>query len=171
MIFFLDMDGVINTPRVCVSRPDHQRGNPHGWADPIAIGLLNRWIELSDQLAGEMFSTKIVLSSTWRSAHANSSSISQMLSFAGVDGWVHDDAVTRHTKADNNGQRDLRGHQIKDWLEAHPKETRWMIIDDDSDMLPEQKPRFIRTSGMDGITMQNWIDGEEIIKGIYDGVR
>jgi hypothetical protein len=38
--------------------------------------------------------------------------------------------------------RTLRGDEIKDWLDAHPEVTDYAILDDDSDMLPEQFVKF-----------------------------
>jgi hypothetical protein len=32
----------------------------------------------------------------------------------------------------------IRGEEIKAWLHQHPEVTRYAIVDDDSDMLPEQ---------------------------------
>jgi hypothetical protein len=38
--------------------------------------------------------------------------------------------------------RTLRGDEIKDWLDKHPAVTDYAILDDDSDMLPEQFIKF-----------------------------
>ena len=38
--------------------------------------------------------------------------------------------------------RTLRGDEIKDWLDKHPEVTDYAILDDDSDMLPEQFVKF-----------------------------
>jgi hypothetical protein len=46
-----------------------------------------------------------------------------------------------------------RGKEIKAWLEAHPDVTRYAIVDDDNDMLPEQQEHYFKTSYYeDGIT-------------------
>ncbi len=39
----------------------------------------------------------------------------------------------------------IRGREIAAWLAAHPAVTTYAIVDDDSDMLPEQMPRFVQT--------------------------
>jgi hypothetical protein len=39
-------------------------------------------------------------------------------------------------------RRTLRGEEIKDWLDNHPEVEDYVILDDDSDMLPEQFVKF-----------------------------
>ena len=36
-----------------------------------------------------------------------------------------------------------RGEEIKAYLEEHPEIDNWVIIDDDTDILPEQAYRFV----------------------------
>jgi hypothetical protein len=45
-----------------------------------------------------------------------------------------------------------RGHEIKAWLDDHIEVTHYAIVDDDCDMLPEQKPQFVQTFYEDGLT-------------------
>ena len=45
-----------------------------------------------------------------------------------------------------------RGLEIEAWLKAQEGEVRYAIIDDDDDMLPEQRPHFFRTDGVVGLT-------------------
>ena len=45
-----------------------------------------------------------------------------------------------------------RGYEIKEWLDKHTDIMNYVIIDDDSDMLKEQKKHFIRTSELTGLT-------------------
>jgi hypothetical protein len=39
-------------------------------------------------------------------------------------------------------RRTLRGEEIQDWLDNHPEVEDYVILDDDSDMLPEQFAKF-----------------------------
>ena len=50
------------------------------------------------------------------------------------------------------GQR--RGVEIFRWLARHPG-TAYAIVDDDSDMLPEQMPYFVQTQHDDGIEREH----------------
>jgi len=83
---------------------------------------------------------KICVSSTWKHHF-------------GVKGYVStpekwEDALVKlgfkpGTYVGITGDREeLRGQEIKDWLDKHPGVTDYAILDDDSDMLPEQFVKF-----------------------------
>lgn len=57
----------------------------------------------------------------------------------------------------------VRGDEIAEWLSRHPEVTKYAIIDDDSDMLPEQMPHFVHTQAVDGIMYRNWLDLEHLL--------
>ncbi len=165
MIFFLDMDGVINTSRVAVSKPGDQAFSLYGHIDPICVNYINRWADIIDTSYGE--STRIVLTSTWRARHSNYSTVDMMLSGMGVSPPAHHDFATRRTAMSINGVTDMRGFQINDWLREHPEETNWIIIDDDGDMMDEQKDRFIQTHYRDGILFKHHLQFETIVTNMY----
>ena len=48
-------------------------------------------------------------------------------------------------------RRTLRGDEIKDWLDKHPEVEDYAILDDDSDMLPEQFMKFHHTDPWFGL--------------------
>ncbi len=85
-----------------------------------------------------MTDCKVVLSSSWKHSEESSNYISQrVVSIYDVtpegDSWV-------------------RGEEIKMWLEKHPEVKVYAILDDDSDMLPDQIPNFFQTSWKTGLT-------------------
>jgi hypothetical protein len=49
-------------------------------------------------------------------------------------------------------RRSCRGEEIQDWLNQRKGEIEYVIIDDDSDMLDEQKPNFFQTDPYVGLT-------------------
>jgi hypothetical protein len=49
-------------------------------------------------------------------------------------------------------RRTLRGEEIQDWLDAHPEVEDYVILDDDSDMLPEQFAKFHHSDPWFGLT-------------------
>lgn len=64
----------------------------------------------------------------------------------------------------NNKQRHYglpRGVEIKRYLEEHSEIENYVILDDDEDMLLEQKDHFIKTCGYKGLTL---FDVERAIK-------
>jgi hypothetical protein len=47
----------------------------------------------------------------------------------------------------------LRGEEIADWMRSRSGSiSRYVILDDDSDMLPEQQANFVRTDERHGLT-------------------
>ncbi len=48
--------------------------------------------------------------------------------------------------------RTLRGEEIQDWLDKHPEVEDYAILDDDSDMLPEQFYKFHHSDPWFGLT-------------------
>jgi hypothetical protein len=167
MIFFLDMDGVLNNMRVCTSLQRENSYNNFGWIDPICVNYINRWAKMiKDQYQDD---TDIVLSSTWRGAHDGHSSLSMMFGAMGLSPLAHKDFKTRPTGMTIDGVNDIRGNQIADWLTEHPEEKHWVIIDDDSDFTEEQRPRHIHTDTYNGILFQNHIDFETMLPLIYEG--
>jgi hypothetical protein len=118
--------------------------------DPAGIWMLNRLIEDTD--------VEIVLSSTWR-LHYGKSEMTAILKNAGMHNvpWHQ---VWKTPRKD----RHIRGEEIKEWFEGHaPDKQNYVILDDDSDMLPEQMEHFVKTDTYNGITWQNYIAAKEIL--------
>ena len=94
-----------------------------------------------DELCKEL-DLKIVISSVWR-RHFNLEEWSRALMELGFHNLkVIGITETRHS---------LRGHEIQDWLDKYGADD-FVIIDDDSDMLPEQSKHFFQTDSYSGIT-------------------
>ena len=94
--------------------------------------------------------TKICISSTWKHHF-------------GVKGYVStpekwEDALVKlgfkeGTYVGITGdRRTLRGDEIKDWLDKHPEVEDYAILDDDSDMLPEQFMKFHHSDAWFGLS-------------------
>jgi hypothetical protein len=56
----------------------------------------------------------------------------------------------------------VRGAEIKAYLVEHPEINYYIIIDDDTDMLPEQSGHFIKTDPLVGFTIRDFKKFEEI---------
>jgi hypothetical protein len=93
--------------------------------------------------------TKICISSTWKNHF-------------GVKGYVStpekwEDALVKLGFKEGTyvgiteTYRTLRGDEIKDWLDKHPEVEDYAILDDDSDMLPEQFMKFHHTDPWFGL--------------------
>lgn len=133
-ILFLDIDGVLNSTRTCVAFG----GFPHefsqiGAFDQVAIRLLQR---LCDS-AG----VQVVLSSAWRLSN-EARAAGDALGLPIIDRTPYICGP--------------RGGEIQHWLDRHPDVECYAIVDDDADMLPAQMPRFVKTSGHEGLTWENY---------------
>lgn len=109
---------------------------------PRACQNLNKILQATD--------AKIVISSTWRLSYSIHE-LDQILTNNGILAKVH--GVTPSFNSDSlivPGTR--RGVEIAAYLKAHPEITNYVILDDDSDMLIEQKPYFILVSTGVGLT-------------------
>lgn len=129
-IIFLDYDGVVTSARA------------FGWynQDIYVVNFL-RWV-------CEKASAQIVISSTWRRGFPESF-------FKAVWGeHLHKDWTTP-TNIGRGFEHPERGVEVKHWLDSHPEVTKYLILDDDSDFLEEQKPFFIKTDSMNGMLFED----------------
>jgi len=135
-VLFLDIDGVVLSGRELWASGNNR------YLPPAKIALVR---EVCDRTG-----CKIVVSSTWR----RSDETRPMLQHAGL--VLHDDWRTDwrndYVGSIIIGQR--RGVEIFRWLARHPG-TAYAIVDDDSDMLPEQMPYFVQTQYDDGIEREH----------------
>lgn len=137
-VIFLDIDGVLN--RLGTLQQGRTRKDWHG-----LIGMEPELVKRFNTLIKET-GAKVVLSSAWR----------------GSDIWKEDmrqNGLRVRNFIDRTGYRnDLRGgmeanrrgHEIQDWIDAHPEIEKYAIIDDDSDMLPTQMQSFFKCDHITG---------------------
>ena len=144
VILFLDIDGVLNSLGSVLAL-----GDPSHHLDPVSVGLMARLCQETD--------AKIVVSSTWRIGRTVEMLKNEL------------DKLGAHKVADRiidrtKDFRAIRGKQIAQWIEDNAFEGRYVIVDDDSDMLPEQKPYFVHTSWEDGFKAKHYRDALKILK-------
>lgn len=119
-ILFLDIDGVLN--------------NDSSLSE--GIHLIPEKIVMIRELCIEL-DLYIVISSSWRILLTLNEiqKIFRLLGFSCTNRIID---ITRKSKCG-----ELRGNQIEDWLLDNPQVHKYVIIDDDSDMLEYQKEQFI----------------------------
>jgi hypothetical protein len=125
-ILFLDIDGVLN----CATSNFSGNGFP---IDPYMAILVDRIIQATG--------CKVVLSSSWKHHPRGIEEVSRFVPIIDKTG-------------DEPG---IRGNEIKAWLDRQEVKSdffvsRYAILDDDSDMLPDQ-PLF-KTSWKEGLTQE-----------------
>lgn len=130
-VIFLDIDGVVTSVRT-------------GWYN-LDIYTVNFLIWVCKKTGA-----KIVISSTWRYNHGNK--FWQSI-FKDV---MHEDYKTPnfYHERDYKEQEATRGKEINEWLLVHTEVKKYLILDDDSDMLEHQKPSFIKTNSMNGLLFE-----------------
>lgn len=137
-ILMLDCDGVINCQRTTA------RHNGYIGIDPFMALLVNRICERTG--------AQIVLSSTWRLKKEDRDEVESFIFPKPIDITPNFVDLPYDTR---------RGYEIKDWLDRHPEVTKYAILDDNNDMLPEQQDNFFKTSWEIGLT-------EEIAKRVEE---
>jgi hypothetical protein len=137
-ILFLDIDGVLNSEEFY--KNSFNSGEHLNRFDPSSVSFIKALVE--------EFSLKIVISSTWR--------------FGAVDRLMHE---LKRNKLLNYLYPDWftpvihpvhRGTEIKFWLDLHPEITDYAIIDDDENILEEQKNNYVKTCLHKGMTIEHY---------------
>ena len=145
-IFFLDIDGVLNSEnyykKVDRTKKDWNKFNP------LAVEMIRRLIA--------EFDASIVISSTWR--YGLVKELRNELNKSGLVKYLHKDWKTPEIYPSH------RGEEINLWLDNHPEAIDYVIIDDDENILEEQKNWFIRTDINDGMTEEHYFKVRQIFQ-------
>ena len=138
-VIFLDIDGVLNSWRWYKDQTlkgKHVSMLPDDQIDPKAVTRLNTIIERTG--------AKVVVSSTWR-LNRTVAQLAEILGSKGFTGEVIGKTGRR------GGPRPQRGDEIQDWLNENVGVERFVIIDDDSDMV-HLMDRLVQTGMKKGLT-------------------
>jgi hypothetical protein len=141
-VLFLDVDGVLNNEGVFRDR----RFGPFP-LDHECIRRLHEVVEATD--------CQVVLSSSWRGGPHLERKLEADFVFEHYRNPATPESElvnSRHVDGSTKRLRGKRGEEIAEWLSRHPEVSRYAIVDDDSDMLPEQLPAFVQTSVETGLT-------------------
>lgn len=144
-LIFLDIDGVLNgygegyTYEHIEGAPDSLGNTKH---------LLSRHLIDNLNYLVNYTGAKVVVSSTWRLGETVES-MQMIFDSVGIRC-----EVVGLTGRDKSG---IRGVEILDYIKTHVDEayhffTRYVILDDDTDMLLWQKDNFVHTDGQKGLT-------------------
>lgn len=126
-VIFLDIDGVLNYV-------GSRTKNGIYVMDPSCTARLRKLVSAHNAV--------IVISSAWRNRPDWKEHIHEAFKDAGWDDPPIVDRTPRFYFM-------KRGHEIRAWLKKNPTE-RYVILDDDTDMLWGQRKFFVRTNIFDG---------------------
>ena len=160
-LIFLDIDGVLNSTRSVIGlkgtahpayRDDTKGVEGPEFLDACAVGMIRDLCKRCD--------AKIVLSSSWRRL-GNYERIGQDLDLPIISQTPCLD------QRRDDGSMPVRGDEIKRWLEIHCHnkglDPSYVIVDDDSDMLPEQIWRFVKTDCNNGMLYSHYCRMKELL--------
>ena len=147
-ILFLDIDGVMNSKLYFKNsfNPDEDDSR----FDVYSVYLVKKLVE--------EFSLKIVITSHWRSGMVEK--LMSELKRNELMSFLHKDSFTPILRSAQ------RGTEIKAWLDSHPEINDYLIIDDNENMLEEQKCRFVKTDAFAGLLDENYYDAREILLSV-----
>jgi hypothetical protein len=151
-VIFLDFDGVICSPRAYVAQAERWNGHRAiRWADQVACDLVGC-------LLGK-HGAKLVISSTWR---RSKDECDKVLGRYGLVPYLHSDWRT------GEDQAGIRGNEIAAWLAANGSPP-FIILDDDSDMLPEQMPWLVNTCSLNGMMLADFEKADALLRRHLEG--
>lgn len=167
-LIFLDIDGVFNHEQWYRRREEEGlelEGNEAYDFDPNCVSIFNDIIEQTG--------AKIVVSSTWR--RGDLQFLKDLFSLVGIKGEVVGETKKLNWTCSPIGVSMPRGVEIQEYLKRvhkYPEYTwdlngvktdisAYIIIDDDSDMLYEQRDNFVHTQNLFGLTV------DDAVKAVY----
>ncbi len=167
-LIFLDIDGVFNSEKYYKQRKDFTPWDESKEFDPECVNNFNRIIGQTG--------AKIVVSSCWRRGNLNY--LQTLFQIVGIYGEVTGE--TPKLWGDNFGSvprgceikkclADTFNYPLYDYAKKNGEITEvetYCIIDDDSDMLYNQRDNFIHTNGLVGLTENDCIKAIEILNNI-----
>ena len=145
-LIFLDIDGVLNHRMYYEEKSQDKRYKEVGW--PMC-DISERSVDILNDLINKT-GAKVVISSTWRKSRSQFH-IAHLLGNAGFIGEVIG-CTPRLTAQCSKAVP--RGFEIEVWLSDNRrgKNIKYIILDDDSDMLLHQADNYIQVDGYCGIT-------------------
>lgn len=149
-IVFLDVDGVCNSLGSSIVFKNYNV------FDPISLGLL--------ETAAAGLDLHFVLSSAWRTGKGLAACKNIFLSRGA-------NVIAKRMLDKTGDEPGLRGNQIEAWLSRHPDIMEYVIVDDDSDMLPHQMPRFVHTNHALGFRLPEFVELVAVFEPQHRWVR
>lgn len=131
---FLDIDGVLNHEDWWIYLHNNHitQKYPRDWFDPGCIKRVNEILNLTE--------AKLVLASSWRM----DSDIKEVIKNVGIP---YDFEITPRIESRHRGQ------EVELFLEDHPCDD-YVIIDDETDILENQKDHFFQAAANYGCTLR-----------------
>ncbi len=168
-VIFLDIDGVLNYQLFwkTMRQADRYKGTPKDAPDG-AHDICEEKVKLLNGLI-ERTGAKVVVSSTWRLGN-DAEQLQEVLEYRGFTGEVI--GTTMYLRFANNDYEYSvpRGCEIKAWLEMNKgilgekiTKFKYVILDDDSDMLYWQRNNYVWIDPYCGLSPNTIYKAERIL--------
>lgn len=167
-VVFLDIDGVVNTLIIDTKPFKTDRGqiSRDGFYYKLNMPddgeVSNRqaimWLNKLCKETG----AKIVITSTWRFGNDGLEKTKKALYNSGL---LDNIEIIGGTPIAKNVFNQIRGKEIQQYLNNNQEIKNYVIIDDDSDMLPSQKEHLVQTDNYIGFTYNDYIEAKRILAG------
>lgn len=157
-LIFLDIDGVLNyqlmweEKRQCKRHEELLKGAPDGAHD-----ICEKKVELLNELIKKT-EAKVVITSTWRLSRSVEE-LQWVLDYKGFEGEIIDKTPYLTFSNKDYDYSVPRGCEIKAWLETNKgilgnkiTKVKYVIFDDDSDMLWWQRNNYFMVDNYCGLT-------------------
>jgi hypothetical protein len=151
-IIFLDVDGVLVTPRSHRASPGQEKnqGGLMGYFDPIAIGLLRRLCEITG--------AKVVLTSAWRYNYGPMEIQTLFLNLGFPKHHWHPMTFVPDIRGGA-----IRGEEVAAWLQENPGVVRYVLIDDSHDYLLDQLVNWVCPDNNEGFLLRDYEKALQIL--------
>ena len=163
-VLFLDFDGVLNSYQSATfwhNKKDQEKWENEmysSWTGTLKEYIAHEFCPIAmsnvEELVRRVPDVKIVISSTWRLGETVDT-LKEILKPSKLIA----DAIIGVTESFSN----IRGNEIKKWLDEHKEVTHYVIVDDDRDMLPDQLQNFVNTSNLHGFLFGDMVKAERIL--------
>lgn len=140
-VLFLDCDGILNSRKSFAFHTLTGKKKDSGSPDVHSVALIDYLLFLKPEL-------NIVITSSRRDIRGFEESRIDLRNDFGFMGWERVIGQTPFTRERH------RGKEIDKWLSKNAVD-RYVILDDDSDFLPYQKPYHVHTSNAEGFSTEH----------------
>lgn len=172
-VIFLDVDGVLITLESMRRFNETFKGAVNF---PSGMFICPKKLQALSDLC-KATRASVVISSTWRKMdYPLEEADTKILNpYLWLKGWlkyfdipIHPDEKTIEGDTISKGGvfiSCIRGDEIQEWLNRHPEIKKFAIIDDDSDMRPDQISNFVKTQFETGLNGSAGFKIREIFRG------
>lgn len=147
-VIFLDYDGVVNIPMWNEDGTHCQYNFPKD--NKVNNFQAVQWISEFCQ----KYDYHIVVTSTWRMDRNYKECLTNGGLREGIEILGRTESLWEQS----------RGEEIKLYIDSHPEIERYIIIDDEDDILEDQRPYFVQTDMTRGFGMSDFFQCERIHK-------